>query len=203
MSEILIITEKKDNSAFEVGLWLQVLNKKHYFLYYEDLSDFSLSINNEDVNTIVSINDRFISGQTTIWHRRASIKLFDFNTSLTPNERIYLKSEHDNLLWGLEDVFKVICKKYIGGYNQEIQNSKIKNNLLAVKFGFNVPSSTVSNLKSKLTSKMSGVGKNKKRISKDLFRPVRTTETWDDKDNDGRVDKNESVAACISVDCPK
>jgi hypothetical protein len=31
---------------------------------------------------------------------------------------------------------------------------------------------------------------------------VRTTETWDDKDNDGRVDKNESVAACISVDCP-
>jgi hypothetical protein len=50
---------------------------------------------------------------------------------------------------------------------------------------------------------MSGVGKNKKRISKDLFRPVRTTETWDDKDNDGRVDKNESVAACISVDCPK
>lgn len=164
---VLIISSLYDVTTDYVIEWLEQLNTPYLKWNTESTSNLEgCSLTNSKKE--IKINGKNVNQIKKVWHRRGRLRVLPKSLNDWGNMTSYLKKEEDSLIKSLEYIFKSDVQ-YIGSYNEEVENHKIKHLYIAKEVGLNIPDSLVTTQKSELVWFHENYSKI---ISKDLRYPA-------------------------------
>lgn len=158
---ILIISEESDISTDKVIDWILSYNKK-FTRYNNGINFFKFQINLDSKKELTSSIQKNV-----IWNRRGYMPITPLELKQTPWWN-YLKKEQITPLFILEKS----ATKIFGSYSDELNNNKLQNLDFAIKCGFDIPKTIVTNNKKDL---LNFLEKEKKYITKSLYAPPSLT----------------------------